>query len=405
MKKNLTVFSFFLFTVISCQNIDYIAINAKSDSCKFLELDPVFESVFFSINDIVDTMIVVALETTPSSILSNVDLVKMSDRYIIVKDSYQNGSIAVFDNTGKFIGRLPHGQGPGDVNVVCSFDFDDDYLYTLQHEKINKYTLDGRFVESYSVLDLYNVYHFHCIKVVEDGFLLAANPCNSNVGKYAVLHTDKNFKLQNFFVFDHSFVGYGMEDDFKVLHNEVVFFPSMSNTVYQFDGHAFKPLYVFDYPRFVNTFETNPDCLNSGDFFSKHCFKGKFFTEGKFVQSSSVLFFTFTEKGLPFYVYLDAKSGKFRSGFFYSEDDNLALWPLKYDLLVLGTYNDYIIRILSPEHYLTVRSGFSYDIEGNHLEESVSKLRHMSAEDKQKILNAKADDNPLIIMYKLKSIE
>ena len=53
--------------------------------------------------------------------------------------------------------------------------------------------------------------------------------------------------------------------------------------------------------------------------------------------------------------------------------------------------------MLSPDAYVSA--------EGNHLEESVSILQHISDEDKKKILNAKEDDNPLIIMYKLKSIE
>ncbi len=406
MKKNLIVILFLLFSLISCEEINHITISTKSDSCKVLDMDAVFEQSILSINDIVDTMRVIALETTPSSILSNVSLIKMSGRHIIVEDDYQNGSIAIFDNRGKYICRLPHGNGPGDVNVVESFDIDDDFLYTLQHEKVNKYTFDGKFIETYSVLDLCNVFHFNSLKVVDDGFLLATDPCNSNVGKYAVVYTDKNFKQKNFFVFELSFWGFGMFDDFKTLHDGVAFFPAMSNTIYQFGGNTFNPLYVFNYPKYANTFETNPDCSNSGDFFKKHCFEGKFFPEGRIVQSNDVLFLTFLEKGmLPFFVYLDTKSGKFRSGYFYSSDDNRTIWPLKYGTLALGTYNDYIIRVVSPSDYLTVRSGFNYDIEGNHLEESVSKLQHISDEDKQKILNAEEDDNPLIIMYKLKSIE
>ena len=55
MKLFFIVLIIFLFSVIGCQNNDYIVIDTKSDSCTVLELDPVFEQTVFSIKDIVDT--------------------------------------------------------------------------------------------------------------------------------------------------------------------------------------------------------------------------------------------------------------------------------------------------------------------------------------------------------------
>jgi hypothetical protein len=148
--------------------------------------------------------------------------------------------------------------------------------------------------------------------------------------------------------------------------------------------------------------ETNPDCSSlSVDFAQNHCIANKFFSEGRIYQTQDYIYLTFYDGGIPFRVYLNKKNGKFRSGLFPANND-ACIWPLKYGL-VMCTFNDYFVQILPPERYLN--APLNYDVEGNHLEESVSQLRHISDEDKQKILNAKDDDNPLIIMYKLKSIE
>ncbi len=402
MKNNIIILVVFLFPIISCQHVDYVAIDSKSDNCKVLELDPVFEQYDFAIADVVDTMKVIALETNSESIISRIRFMKMLGEYIYIYDNYQDGNIAIFDVNGKFIRRLAYGNGPGEV-YVYTFDVNEHYLYTYQYEKVNKYTLAGEFIESYPVLEMYNKI-FHSIKAVDDGFLLSVYPCNSQSHKYEIFYTDKDFKLKNVFVFDHSVVGYGLSNDFKVLHNEIVFFPPMINTVYFFDGELFKPLYELNYPKNANLFKSNPDCSGSGlDFFRKHCISRKFFPEGKIYQSHNIIFFTFLDFGEITHVYLDTKSGNFRSGVSHLSSDT-PVWPLKYGV-VECTYNDYFVQTLTPADYLTVRSGLHYDVEGNHLEESVSQLRHISDEDKKKILNAKDDDNPLIIMYKLKSIE
>ncbi|MBO7461882.1 MAG: hypothetical protein J6T96_04740, partial [Bacteroidales bacterium] len=201
---------------------------------------------------------------------------------------------------------------------------------------------------------------------------------------------------KNHFVFDHYFAGYRGGEDFMMLQNNVVFFPTLSNTIYQFDGKIFRPLYMLNYPKFANTFEKNPNCSGDPDFVKTHCKINKYFPGGRIFQSSNVFFLLFEDGFKNFHVFLDSKSGKFRSGIFnLPKEDDISVWILS-NFRVEYSFNDYLVQVLPPEYG-------SYF--GNDLEESVSKLQHISDEDKQKILNAKEDDNPLIIMYKLKSIE
>ena len=160
--KNIIILIILICSFVSCQHIDNVVIDTKSDSCKVLNLDPIFESKTFSLNDLIDTIKIIALETNSESILSDVKSLKMSDKYIIVQDRYQNEGIAIFDINGKFVRRLRRGNGPGEINVLISFDFDEHFLYTLQVEKVNKYSLSGDFIESYPVMEMHNTL-FDCL--------------------------------------------------------------------------------------------------------------------------------------------------------------------------------------------------------------------------------------------------
>ena len=392
--KNIITLIILICSVVSCQRIDYVAIDTKSDSCKVLSLNPVFESKFYALNDLIDTIKIIALETNSESILSDVETLKMSDKYIYVQDRYQNEGVAIFDINGKFVRRLRRGNGPGEINILTTFDFDEHFLYTLQLEKVNKYSLSGEFIESYPVMEMHNTL-FDCLQIVDDGFLLAIHPCESKSGKFEVLHTDKEFNTKRQFVFNHSFVGYNSQKEFK---SNNTFFPPLCNTIYKFDGVSFSPLYTFNYPKYENTFETNPDCNSPGlEFYKRHCTQGKFFAEGRMFQTQRYLYLTFYDGySLPVTMYIDKKDGKFRGGYHPSYDD-LPIWPISFHNFVRCTYNDYFVKMLSPDDYLSA--------EGRNLEEYVSKLQHFSDDDKQKILTAKDDDNPLIIMYKLKVID
>ena len=384
-----------IFAALGCHKAaDYVVIESSSDSSRVLALDAVFEQKEFHISDLVDTLEVIALETTSESVLASINLIKISGEYIYVMDSYQNGGLAIFDRRGKFVRRLLLGNGPGEVNAVTCFDVDAHYLYTYQPDKVNKYTLDGIFIDSYPILEKIKTF-INSIHIVEDGFLLAISPGNSEHLVYSVLYVDKEFNPKQLFLFENHFDGFMSKDNFRELKEGVVFASPMHNTVYKFDGTTFKPLYYFDYSKYENTFETNPDFETSGlDFRNDHCKLNNYFFEGRLFELNDYLYMTFGDGFQPPYrVYLNTKNGEFRSGNFPSSEDN-SVWIL-FSGFVMCRYNDYFVQTLLPDYYL----------KGNNLEEAVSKLEHMSEEDKNKLLVAKEDDNPLIILYRLNSIQ
>jgi hypothetical protein len=131
-----------------------------------------------TISDIVDTIKIVALETSRESILSFIGGLRIYGDRIVIHDG--NEGIAIFDINGKYIRHIHRGQGPEEINYSLDFDADNQYLYILQQEKISKFTLDGEFVDNYPLQEKYMtcIYNF---KKIDDGFLLSKYPYSDDM--------------------------------------------------------------------------------------------------------------------------------------------------------------------------------------------------------------------------------
>ncbi|MBO7463900.1 MAG: 6-bladed beta-propeller [Bacteroidales bacterium] len=422
--RNTIICALVIILAIGCkQQPDYIVIESKSDNCKVLNLDPVFEPIPWdttTISDIVDTMKIVALETSPESILAGIGPIKIYGNRIVNRD--MNEGIAIFDINGKYIKHIRRGQGPGEINASFDFDADSQYLYILQQDKISKFTLDGEFVDNYPLPEKYMTNPDN-IKKVDDGFLLSLRPYSDEMS-YEVFHLDENLNEKNHFVFEHS-LHYGGQSGFMMTDGRIVFYMPMTNTIYQFDGKTFSPYLVFNYPKFANTFENYSGVTDPRDFSKKYCIPGKYFFSGQMCQASNILYISFWDNFPPIQIknaYVDTQNGKFRIQGHPSDRDKPYENLLYYCGGVGCSYNDYMVRYISPECYLTepkiseeLLSQMKEDLkehgidwESGKKEEKdkdwYSKLEHISAEDVLKLKNAKAEDNPLLVFIKFKNI-
>lgn len=421
--KSLTITLFALLLAVGCsQRPDYIVIESKSDNCKVLNLDPVFEPIPWdttTISDIVDTIKIVALETTRESILDNLSNLKIFGDRIVIHDG--NEGIAIFDINGKYIRHIRRGQGPEEINYSLDFDADNQFLYIMQVDKISKYTLDGEFVEYYPMPEEYMMC-MENLKKVDDGFLLSKYPYSDELS-YEAFHLDENLNEKTHFVFENK-LHYCGQSNFTMMDGRIVLYMPMCNTIYQFDGKTFSPYYILNYPKFANTFENYSGLRglsSSADFFQKYCTMGKYFFFGPMYQASNILYLTFMDVLSPRNVYVDTQNGKFRNCMFASERDE----PYKYLLYFGGvgcSYNDYIVRYILPEYYLTepkipeetlaqeraFMEEHGFDWKNAKKEEKdkdwYSKIEHISAEDINKLKTAKPEDNPILVFVKFKHI-
>lgn len=96
----------------------------------------------------------VALETTDSSLLTNlcVDF-SISDKYIVTSDMLK-GDFFFFDRSGKFIRKINRkGNGPEEYSnfqeIVVDFKTEECFIHDLCRKKVHIYTFDGTYKRSF----------------------------------------------------------------------------------------------------------------------------------------------------------------------------------------------------------------------------------------------------------------
>ena len=102
--------------IATLQLDDTQIITPETSQTKHLNLNPFLgEEKEFNFGSILKTVRLVPLETTNKSLLDHIQKIITTDEYIYIMDRYKEGSIIIFTKDGKFVKRLSHGQGPGEL--------------------------------------------------------------------------------------------------------------------------------------------------------------------------------------------------------------------------------------------------------------------------------------------------
>ena len=148
MKKNV-LFLFLILTLSACINQP----KAPTDSTlPVLDLTKDYPKMEIDIHDIADVEYV-ALETTDESLLGYDLLYAISDKYIVSLGTVVDPVIHIFDRKGKYLSKIDrYGKGPEEyVNIYnTSIDFDNEecYVYDWNRQQIQVYTFTGQWVRT-----------------------------------------------------------------------------------------------------------------------------------------------------------------------------------------------------------------------------------------------------------------
>jgi hypothetical protein len=132
-------------------------------------------------SDIVSEMRYIALETTDSSLLDDIEYCKIiqQDEYIFIQYAHQyNHWLYMFDNNGKYIRQIgKQGQGPNEYIHLYNFDIDNDtvYLYDGARRRILFYDYNNQYLKNISVQSN-NITDIMRIWKMPEGFLCYQNP-------------------------------------------------------------------------------------------------------------------------------------------------------------------------------------------------------------------------------------
>ncbi len=109
--------------VISCntRNTMTLATDVDAEISAVIDITDLYsDSTRKFVDNYIERMEVICLETNDSSIVYGVDEVVASQTHIYIRDFYKGG-VAIFDRDGRFVKRLPNGNAPFEIGRAGSF--------------------------------------------------------------------------------------------------------------------------------------------------------------------------------------------------------------------------------------------------------------------------------------------
>ena len=143
-----------------------------------------------SLQDIVDSVAYIPLETTPECLIGEIGCIKRDDNFYFVKD--RNG-LYVFDENGHYLNMIGRkGNGPGEYVFMDNFflDRDNDHVYVIANymKKVLRYSYAGEYLGDISLSE--NDANIASAMMCGDGEMLAYYPIPNDVFK-----ADSQYKL------------------------------------------------------------------------------------------------------------------------------------------------------------------------------------------------------------------
>lgn len=167
-------------------------------SVESVDLNPFLGRRFFDFESLVSDIRFIPLETNDSSLLDNIYKIILSDDYIYVFDDFKGGGIVIFTKSGKFVRRISHGGGPGELYGLTDIAYDSKrkLLLAYQHPFLLLYTADGAYIRQKKL-----PFGFYNFAPTSNGFVFKTldglgNEHLGSLQNCTFLVTDSNFVMK-----------------------------------------------------------------------------------------------------------------------------------------------------------------------------------------------------------------
>lgn len=207
----------------------------------------------------------IPLETTDDCLIGGLNLnILLNDSVIIIRDIIANLSMInrehlyAFDRTGKFMNEIGRrGQGPGDYISLLDIFFNTERptMYVTDNSKILEYDFSGRFIHSVQRPRPDDISLYQISYVREDLFVGQAYYDGKNRFKYCLFNhkgdTIKTFPSHIFFDKDGSWVVTNHGGLYPVrVDNRIYLKDYINDTLYVFEKLDLQPAYVFSFGKY-----------------------------------------------------------------------------------------------------------------------------------------------------------
>lgn len=363
-----------------------LVLPTESDSAVTLDFHPFLTDSHYDLGQMIKDVVLVPLETTNKSLISTPLKTIVSDSNIYIMDEYKGQGLIIFDRSGKFVKRLPSGQGPGELYRLYDFGFDkeNNELVVYQHPFMLFFTPSGEYIRQTRL-----PFGFYNFTIIPGGYVFKTldsqgNGHLGNLKDYTLLVTDKDFKLITAGLpYPPNYNGLGNRN--QLYNNKSIHVThSGRDTVYQYinESNRLKAEYVVDYSSnkipeqylFGSSYEDFDRVARQDDYF---------FYIGEFFDTDNHSFFNLKSFKGDRQVYRDKHSGNLVGGFITNVDTSILPF---YPFIIYGTYGKYFISLLNL----------------HMCKENCDKSSLLSDKDKQIIKKLKEDDNETLIFFELK---
>lgn len=227
MKKNIAIL---LFIVLIEGCTSGLSVVHNADDFVVVDLSHITDKTNRAIDEIVDSVQIIKLQTTDESLLSSSLKIEISDKYIYVLD-YRFGTVKIFTRDGFFFKNIAIGMGPGEINApsIIRYVKNEEKLYICQDHLINCYSADGKFLKDY-----------HIPFFVDDFIKQGENFVCFQYARRAITHQttiveiDPNMKVISTFILEKERLIYGTNNLSINYKGDINFFRPLDNNIYTY---------------------------------------------------------------------------------------------------------------------------------------------------------------------------
>lgn len=358
-------------------------------NCLTLDLNNFLQPIKnLSVGNLIYDVKYIPLQTTEESLIAEINKLIYSENHFFILDLDIGHAVFIFSDDGKFIKKIPVGQGPGEIYNPgdIAIDEENNNLVIYNRKGLSYYDYDGNFIKRELA-----PFNFKNFRIIPDGFLFISvqnqNEHLSEFSEMQVFITDENFRIISTglpFHYSKSLT-LGITDYTNSFKDQVEFSLKFSDKIYQYiDTSTVREKYQLDFSKkrlpsehLMNT-ENIINVLKQNDYY---------YFMGNFVENETHEYFSlynnFNKKAFQTFIFRDKSTGKFTGGnIILLENESIPLFatPLTAD------ENEFIgsVTTSSIAQYLSERKELGIN------NTVLDKLN--------------PDDNPVLIKYKLKNI-
>ncbi len=186
MKTKLVLFIILLF-VIGCTSTEKKGAQ-PDDGAIVIDVNSALKSEGRNFEDMIESVELIPLETTEASVVGGVGNCIVAEKYIYLEDSSDGANgVIQFDRNGKFVKRYQRGGATDEFNFIETTFYANNYLYIVANDKILKFTDSGKFVDAKS-----NSGRYHYMMNDGDGFVTFQLENENQEHKIKIIKLDSN---------------------------------------------------------------------------------------------------------------------------------------------------------------------------------------------------------------------